>query len=53
MPKPDPTKTLRIVVCESESCPSRDGVPQPHPVSADCHHPRTVVEPQPLDASAK
>lgn len=32
----------RIVVCESDECTPRSTKPEPHVVSADCKHPRTV-----------
>lgn len=49
MLKPDPTMTPRIVVCASDECTPRGSMSRPHPVSADCKHPRTVEAPKPIE----
>lgn len=46
MAKPDPTLTPRIVTCSSDECTPRGTRSLPHPVTAACRMPRTVVEPQ-------
>lgn len=49
MPKPDPTMTPRIVNCVSDECTPRGSMSRPHPVTANCRHPRTVEAPRPIE----